>query len=112
MRFLPQAILAVLAYSMRIGGTKGLQALWGLMGYAISKGSKGAVLRAQAYTLSRKSAATQAAREARRKAVRRNEHHHSEHHTHHHKEREHEEETKTRTSQRRGNARGRRSKHF
>eukprot|EP00615_Pteridomonas_danica_P002868 CAMPEP_0114350212 /NCGR_PEP_ID=MMETSP0101-20121206/16167_1 /TAXON_ID=38822 ORGANISM="Pteridomonas danica, Strain PT" /NCGR_SAMPLE_ID=MMETSP0101 /ASSEMBLY_ACC=CAM_ASM_000211 /LENGTH=262 /DNA_ID=CAMNT_0001489281 /DNA_START=213 /DNA_END=1001 /DNA_ORIENTATION=+ len=68
MRFLPQAILALLAFSVRIGGTRGLQGLWSLVGFAVAHGSKGAAARAQAYTSSRRSAAAQAERAARQKA--------------------------------------------
>lgn len=115
MRFLPQALIGLLAFAMRIGGTKGLHSLWSLVGQAVSLGSKGAAARARAYTLSRRSASSQAAREARKRASRSSRQDDqgtgpsSSSSTHHNKERHSSQESGTSKKPRGG---GRRSKHF
>jgi len=54
MRFVPQALLTLVALAVRVGGTSGLHSLWKLVGHLVSTGASGAAAQARAYTAARK----------------------------------------------------------
>eukprot|EP00613_Pedinella_sp_CCMP2098_P070575 CAMPEP_0171923106 /NCGR_PEP_ID=MMETSP0993-20121228/21784_1 /TAXON_ID=483369 /ORGANISM="non described non described, Strain CCMP2098" /LENGTH=275 /DNA_ID=CAMNT_0012560997 /DNA_START=339 /DNA_END=1170 /DNA_ORIENTATION=+ len=65
LRFLPQAMLALLGLALRIGGTRGVQQLWSVVGHLVLMGSKGAAGELRAYTEKRKKLREQARQQAK-----------------------------------------------
>lgn len=70
-RFVPQALLALLAFSVRIGGTSGLMTLWRLVGSAAAFGSSNAAGAAKSYVADRKKTREEARAQAQKNAEQR-----------------------------------------
>ena len=70
-RFVPQALLALLAFSVRIGGTSGLMALWRMVGTAAAFGSKNAAGAAKSYVADRRKVREKARAQAKKSAEQR-----------------------------------------
>jgi len=67
----PQALLALLAFSVRIGGTSGLMALWRMVGTAAAFGSKNAAGAAKSYVADRRKVRKKARAQAKKSAEQR-----------------------------------------
>lgn len=70
-RFVPQLLLALLAFSVRIGGTSGLMALWRMVGTAAAFGSKNAAGAAKSYVADRRKVRERARAQAKKTAEQR-----------------------------------------
>ena len=68
MRFVPQALLGLLAFAVRFGGTHGLQSLWKVVGAVVTLGGSSMTERARAYTESRRKSREEAKKEAEKNA--------------------------------------------
>lgn len=68
---MPQALLALLAFSVRHGGTSGLMTLWRLVGTAAAIGSSNAAGAAKSYVADRKKTREEARAQAHKTAEQR-----------------------------------------